>query len=144
MARSIITLAACAALFSGCGGGAAGAGPRGWTHSADGLWSNPRSARDQFTATSVPYDGTMKDLASLTATNIVLRNKAKLVKAAPFSRCPAVAATQTFSLPGGGVMLVAFSVQNGRRVQTEYVRAGKEANDPAAIDAMAANVCALP
>lgn len=144
MVRSIIMLAACAALFSGCAGPAAGTGPRGWDHYMDGLWTNPRSKHDEYTAVSDRYDGTLKDLASLTTTNIVLHTHAKLESAAPFPPCPAIAGLQVFKLPGNSIAKVAFAVQNGRRVQVEYIRPAKEPDDPAAIDAMAANVCALP
>jgi hypothetical protein len=139
-------LAAGAALFSGCAGSdvGIGTGPRGWNHYGDGLWTNPRSKHDEFTAVNAPFGGTLQDLASQTTTTFVLSLKAKLVGAVPFSPCPAVAGLQTFSLSGGTVMQVAFSVQNGRRVQVEYIRPGKEPVDPAVIDAMAANVCVLP
>ncbi len=137
-------LAACAALFSGCGGSADGSGPRGWNHYMDGLWTNPRSKHEEFTATSDRFDGTLSDLASVTTTNIVLHNKAKLVSAAPFPQCPALAGLQVFKLPNGTLAKVAFAVRNGRRVQAEYIRPAQEADDPAAIDAMAADVCVLP
>jgi hypothetical protein len=146
MVRSIIMLAACAALFSGCSGSdvGIGTGPRGWSHYGDGLWTNPRSKHDEYTAVNDRFEGTLQDLASQTTTKFVLGLKAKLGSAVPFPRCPAVAGLQTFSLSGGTVMQVAFSVQNGRMVQVEYIRPGKEPVDPAVTDAMAANVCVLP
>jgi hypothetical protein len=137
-------LAACAALFSGCGSSGGGTGPRGWNHAAGGLWTDPRSKQDEFRVTSEPYDGTLKDLASLTTTNLVLRTHAKLDSAAAFSPCPALAGLQGFTLPDGTLAKVAFAVRNGRRIQAEYVRSAEEPVDPAAIDALAANVCALP
>jgi hypothetical protein len=144
MVRSIIMLAACAALFSGCAGSSGATGPRGWTQEHEGLWDNPHAPHDYFTAASSPYDGTLKDLASQTTTDMVLTNKAKLVSAAPLPQCPALAGLQVFTLRGGFRAKVAFAVRDGKRIQAQYIRPAPEPDDPAAIDALAANVCALP
>ena len=146
MFRRIITLAACAALFSGCGGPGDSSGPRGWVHDSDGLWTNRRSQHDRFTAVSAPFDGTLKDLASQITTDVVLRNRGQYIRGVPFARCPGEAGLQTFTLGKARTLFlqVAFSVQNGRRVQASYQRGADEPDDPAAIDAMAANVCVMP
>lgn len=146
MPRRIITLTACAALFSGCGASGGSVGPQGWQRSADGSWVSPRSKNDVFTTSNAPFDGTLKDLASQTTTDIVLRNHATYLKGLPFARCPGEAGLQTFSAGRRGAQLlqVAFSVQNGRKMQATYLRSASEPDDPAAIDALAANVCVVP
>jgi len=147
MRRSVITLVACGALFSGCSGSNAAGGPRGWNQTAEHVWSNPHAKSDTFTIESRPYNGTLADLASLTTMNVVLRGPAKdrpkLVNAVPFTRCPAVAGLQTYKL-SDRLEEVAFAVEGSQRIQASYIRLAKEPDDPAAIDAMAANVCALP
>ena len=110
----------------------------------DDVWTKPASKHDVFIAETRSYSGTLADLASLTTTNMVLHGKAKLLSAAPFQPCPALAGLQTYQAAGKRLVKVAFAVQNGRMVQAKYLRDDAERDDPAAIDAMAANVCALP
>lgn len=137
------------AFLAGCASSGFGSGPRGWTPgSMPGLWVNPRSPKQTFRASGSPFSGTLSDLASQKTTEVIMNNRAlgaKFLTAAPFSRCPAVAGLQSFALRSvHQIAEVAFAVQGSRQVTVIYRRPVGDAEDPAAIDAMAANVCALP
>ncbi len=113
-----------------------------------GLWVNPQASKQTWIAAGGPYSGTLSDLASQKTTEVILNNKAlgaKFLNGVPFSRCPAVAGLQTFALRSIHMIAeVAFAVQGSRQVTVTYQKLIGDPDDPAAIDAMAANVCALP
>jgi len=146
MHKNTIAFVACAAILSSCAGSGSGSGPRGWTQTnGAGSWVNPKAPKQTFSVLSAPFDGTLKDLASQITTNIILTNqamRAKFVDGLPFTRCPGEAIFQTYSMAAvKSIIEVAFAVQDGKKVVAEYRRPATDKDDPAAVDAMAANVC---
>ena len=137
---------ACAVALPACSANGSPSGPRGWKTAADGSWVNPADARQSFRVVAGAFDGTLKDLASQTTTDVILQRQVKYRSGVPFSRCPGEAGLQTFASakPDGIVVQAAFSVQNGKRTVAEYARPASQKDDPAAIDALAANICVVP
>jgi hypothetical protein len=148
MRRSIGVLTI-AAFLAGCSSSGFGSGPRGWkAGNVAGLWVNPRASKETWIAVSGPFSGTLSDLASQETTDVILANKAlgaRFLSGVPFTRCPGEAGLQLFSLRSAKMVAeVAFAVQGSRQVTVTYQKPTGDPDDPAAIDAMAANVCALP
>lgn len=146
MRLMFFALAACVLALAACSSGGTPSGPRGWKTSGNSGWVNPADTRETFLVSSASFDGTLKDLASQTTTDIILRRQVKYRGGVPFSRCPGEAGLQTFesAKPPATVVEAAFSVQNNKRILAEYIRPASERDDPAAIDALAANVCVVP
>lgn len=131
-ARSISLAACCfAALPAACGSGGQAFQPRPGQH---------------FEFKQAPSAGaSLSDLASQVTTDTLLRHRgAKLRKAEPFPPCPGEAGEQTFTLPGGDVLHIAFTVWNGTAKTAAYQRPARAADDPAAIDALRRVVCTSP
>ena len=106
---------------------------------------SPNSPQETFRIAAGPFDGTLKDLASQTTTDVILQQQVKYRSGVPFSPCPGEAGLQTFaSVPPAKVVQAAFSVQNGRKVVAEYIRPVQKPDDAAATAALAANVCVTP
>lgn len=59
----------------------------------------------------------------------------------PFAPCPGEAGLATYRLPGGRVLEVAFSVNNGQDVIAQYERPAGVADAPAALTALQQAVC---
>lgn len=129
-----ISLAACwsAALLAACGG-------------SGGQAFQPRPGQ-HFAVKQTPSAGrSLGDLASQVTTDTLLsRRGAKLRKAEPFPPCPGEAGEQTFTLPGGDVLQIAFTVWNGTAKTAAYQRPARASDDPAAIDALRRVVCTSP
>lgn len=92
------------------------------------------------------WNGSLKDLASQTAANIVLKYRgAKLLRADPFPACTGEAGLQTFTLPGKGgaaqILRVAFTQWSGPAVTVIYERPRSSPDSKEAVDAMTRSLC---
>ncbi|HEV2260898.1 MAG TPA: hypothetical protein VGR69_01245 [Candidatus Rubrimentiphilum sp.] len=139
--RGVVALTICTLVLTGCGNRTGPTFPQGWKQSGNGTWVNPASPMQWLTISSQPFSGTLKDLASQTTINVVLRNRsAHFTGANTFSPCPGEAGLQTFR-QDGKILQAAFSVWNGQAVTVVYSRPASAADDKAALAAMAGNVC---
>lgn len=139
--RNVIAIAICTLLLTGCGNRTGPTFPQGWKQPVGGKWVNPQSPVQWLTISSQPFSGTLKDLASQTTINVLLRNRAAhFTGAANFSPCPGEAGLQTFR-QGDKLLQAAFSVWNGQAVTVVYSRPASQPDDKAALAAMAGNVC---
>lgn len=121
--------------------------PAGWQPIAgtQGGWTTGTGANTQiYLYATRSFGGTLQDLASQEAVNVLLRNRgAKFQGSDPFAPCPGAAAVATFKLPGSRVLERGFSVQNGQTVEVTYVRPAGAPADAAATEAMKGALCAL-
>lgn len=91
------------------------------------------------------FGGTLQDLASQEAVNVVLRYRgAKFHGSNPFGPCPGAAGVATFSLEGSRILERGFAAQNGKATETSYLRPAAAPPDDAVLDAMKAALCAAP
>lgn len=140
----------CAAALAACGGHGSPqpAHPDGWKAQSGAAlaWVAPEDPRERYTASRDPgWNGSLKDLSSQVATNIILQYKgARLVRTDPFPACPGEAGVQTFALSGfhgHEVLRAAFTQWSGPAVTIIYRRPGELPDDKAAVDAMTRAVC---
>lgn len=136
------------AATGGCGGGSGTPGepshPAGWTKSMQNgveTWSKPNSPAQVFTATSKPFDGTTKDLASQITLDTVLKRHGKLLRTVAFPPCPGEAGVQTYSIPPSTLLTIAYAAYGDKALTASYSRPKNAPEDPAATDAMRSTVC---
>jgi len=139
MKKRPIALAACL-LLAACASSTPS--PAGWQPKpgATGLWTS--SAGDQtYSYSHRPFTGTLQDLASQEAINVVLRYKGShFVRSVVFTPCPGMAAVASFTY-GGNLLEEGFGLQNGQAVLVAYVRPKDQPSDVAADAAMEKALC---
>lgn len=155
---SAALLGAAVLLTSGCGGipgPHVRAHPAGWKEQAakgaNPVWFNPQRPREQYMSfRQEHFNGSLKDLASLTTTNVILRHRgSRYVNGVPLPACPGEAGLQTYTLPAGAghpsdLLKVAFTVWNNTAITIEYERPSKASDSKSAMQAMAESVCTAP
>ena len=144
-------LAIALALLAGtsaCGGGNGTPGepshPSGWTKSMQNgveTWTNPNAPSETFIATSKPFDGTTKDLASQITLDTVLKRHGKLLHTVAFPPCPGEAGLQTYRLRPSTLLTVAYAAYGDKALTATYSRPEKAGEDAAAMDAIRRTVC---
>jgi hypothetical protein len=139
-----LAMAACAlaAALAACSSGPPF--PAGWqpVPATRSVWqSGAGAARQTYAYSKARFDGTLQDLASREAVNIVLRYRgAKFKKSDVFGPCPGMAAIATFA-DGARTLQEGFTVQNGYAVTVLYARPAGAADDPAVTRAMQRTLC---
>lgn len=97
---------------------------------------------ERYTYRSTAYVGGLQSLASELAVDTVQRySGSRLLRSIPFPACPGEAGLATYTLPGGRLLEVAFTVINGNAIDAEYLRPRSIGEAPAAITAMRQAVC---
>ncbi len=137
--RTFASVFAAAALLAACAHQSPA--PSGWQPQpgASAAWS---SGAQRYAYAQRAFSGTLQDLASQEAVNVVLQHHgAKFSRSDVFAPCPGRAAMATFALPGGDVLEDAFAVTNGKALVVTYVRPAGTAIDPAVEDAMQRALC---
>jgi hypothetical protein len=132
--------ALCAAALVACTTQASTA-PAGWQPrpGASAAWT---SGAQQYSYAQRAYPGTLQDLASAEAVNVVMQHHgAKFQGSDIFQSCPGRAAVATFTLPGGQILQEAFAVQNDQAIVATYIRPQGTAVDPAVSTAMNGVLC---
>lgn len=92
------------------------------------------------------WSGSLKELASQTAANVVLKYEgAKLLRADPFPGCTGEAGLQTFAVPGKGgapqILRAGFTQWNGPAVTVIYKRPRGSPDSREAVEAMTRSLC---
>lgn len=122
--------------------------PAGWQPipGAKSGWTTGTGADTQiYLYASRSFGGTLQDLASQEAVNVLLRYRgAKFRGSEPFAPCPGAAGVATFRLEGSRVLQRGFAVQNAKAIETTYLRPAAAPVDAAATEAMKAALCAAP
>ena len=133
-------------MLAGCGG-AGSPVPAGWqpVPGQAGTWATGSGAsRQTYAYSKTPYDGTLQDLASREAVNVVLRHRgAKFDRSDVYPPCPGMGAIATFS-DGASTLQEGFAVQGDSAVRVLYVRPAQTPDDPAATAAMQRALCVAP
>ncbi|HVA34455.1 MAG TPA: hypothetical protein VNG31_09920, partial [Candidatus Baltobacteraceae bacterium] len=111
------------AALVGCGGSPQ---PAGWqpVPGSPNVWTTGRGgAAQRYSYEKKPFPGTLQDLASQQAINVVLRNRgAKLERSDVFTPCPGMAAIAYFHLGKDRNLDQGFAVQGDNAVIVTYVR----------------------
>lgn len=132
-----------ALVLAGCS--AASPAPKDWTAipgSSDAWTRGGGAAREEYSYSQKSFSGTLQDLASAVAIDVLLRNRgAKLRRSNPFSPCPGAAGVATFSLGGGKTLQEGFAVRDGRAVRTLYTLPSGAKPDPNVTAAMQNVLC---
>jgi hypothetical protein len=90
------------------------------------------------------FSGTLQDLASQEAVNVVLREHgAKFLKSNVFTPCPGMAAIAYFTLGPSQLLEEGFAVQGDQAVLARYTRPVGAAPDPAVSTAMERALCVV-
>lgn len=141
--RRLAAALGAALLLGGCGGGAGG--PAGWQQdpkSATSWQTGSGKGAQSYTLDRRDFTGTLQDLASAEATNVVLKRRgAKFDRSDVFGPCPGQAALVRFSLPNGRLLQEGLAVLNGRAVVAGYERPASAQDDPAALQALERALC---
>jgi len=134
------TIATCAvALLCACANQSAG--PAGWQLQS-GTGNAWTSGGQQYVYTKKAFAGTLQDLASQEAVNVVLQHRgSKFQRSVPLTGCPGHAAIASFRFADGTVLQEGFAVANGQAFTIAYSRPSGAAVDPAAADAMQRTLC---
>jgi len=91
-----------------------------------------------------PFDGDLKAYASQSTVDVVLQHPgARFASSAPYPDCPALAGLATYTLKGGDVLLLAFTVRAEGATSVAYQRPARAPADPGLMDAMKREVCRL-
>ncbi len=121
--------------------------PAGWQPlaGAQTAWTSGGGSRAQsYVYLKRRFEGSLNDLASQEAVNVVLRHTgARFVASAPFKPCPGQAAVATFRV-GATLLAQGFAVENGDAVEVTYVRPNHAAFDPVVRTAMIHALCVAP
>ena len=139
MRKQPIAVAAACLLLAAC---SATPAPAGWQPKpgASGLWASA-SGTQTYSYTRRSFGGSLQDLASQEAVNVVLRNRGShFIKSDVFKPCPGMAAVANFSY-GNDVIDEGFAVQSGQAVLVAYTRPKDSPVDPAAENAMEKALC---
>jgi hypothetical protein len=104
-------------------------------------WSQGRgAAREEYSYSRRPFSGTLQDLASAVAIDVLLHSRgAKLRSSEPFAPCPGAAGIATVALPGGTTLREGFAVRDALAVRTVYAlpaAAQPDANVQAAMQSL--------
>ena len=122
--------------------------PAGWQPLAGAAtgWTSGAGANAQvYLYATRSFGGTLQDLASQEAVNVLLRYRgAKFHGSDPFGPCPGEAGVATFSLQGSRILERGFAVQNGKAIETSYLRPVSAQPDLAVLHAMKAALCVAP
>jgi hypothetical protein len=134
------------ATLSACGGAAhAQAHPEGWLQQGQGAtaaWVDPAGHQRYWTSTRSTGATTLKDLSAEVASDTVLSvHGARMNDVEPLPSCPGEAGVQTYRLPGGDVLEVAFGLYQGQALLAYYRRPARLQPSPAALKATASTVC---
>jgi hypothetical protein len=122
----------------------ASAAPKGWTPVAGSstAWSRGNGGRlEAYSYGRRPFSGTLSDLASRVAIDIVLRNGRAKLRSDPFAPCPGEAGLATVLQRGGKPLEEGFAVRDGVAVRTTYIRPAGAPPDPNVTAAMQAVLC---
>lgn len=122
--------------------------PQGWhpvPGSSAGWTSGTGSSAQTYYYAKKSFGGTLQDLASQQAVNVVLRYRgAKLQSSDPFGPCPGLAAVASFKLGETKLLQQGFAVQSGQAVQVTYIRPAGQPVEPAVAAAMKRVLCSAP
>jgi hypothetical protein len=133
-------------LLAACG--TASPAPSGWqpiAGTSTGWTSGTGSSAETYRFAKRSFGGTLQDLASQEAINVVMRYVgAKLQSSDPFGPCPGMAAVASFRLGTSKLLAQGFAVQNGQAVQTTYIRPVGKPVDRAVAQAMQRTLCRAP
>lgn len=134
------TLAACSH--------ASATAPSGWQPlpGPSGAWTNGNGANAAtYALTRRPYGGTLQDLASTVAIDVLLHHRgARLVGSVPFRPCPGAAGVATFTVPRGRRLDEGFAVRDGTSIRTSYERPAATPEDQGVLEAMRNALCIPP
>jgi hypothetical protein len=144
--RPILGTAMTIAL-SACSGGSQA--PAGWqlVPGTSASWTTGAGAsRQRYDYAKRSYDGSLHDLASQQAIDIVLRHPGAIFRHSdPFAACPGLAAVETFAVGKRSVLQIAFATQpNGQAVIVTYDRPAGTPVDPSVAGAMKRALCVTP
>jgi hypothetical protein len=124
---------------------AASPAPKGWLAipGSNDAWSQGRGvARQEYSYSQKRFSGTLQDLASAVAIDVLLHNRgAKLRSSEPFAPCPGAAGVATVALPGGETLREGFAVRDALAVRTVYALPAAARPDPNVQDAMQSVLC---
>lgn len=145
MKKGLLKIAALTVLVAGlaaCNGGSMG--PDGWQAAAGSTtqWTKTAGgAAQQYSLDEKTFGGSLQDLASQQAINVVLQNKgAKFKRSDIFDPCPGRAALATYESPSVTIQQ-GISVIGGNSVIVTYTRPKGSTADPAVAAAMEKALC---
>jgi hypothetical protein len=119
-------------VLAACNG--ASPAPKGWTavEGSSDAWSRgQRAARQEYSYSRRRFPGTLQDLASAVAIDVLLHNRgARLRSSEAFAPCPGAAGVATVSLPAGTTLREGFAVRDTMAVRTAYVLPAAAQPDP--------------
>lgn len=117
--------------------------PEGWPQLSRDVWATASDAGpERYAYVSVPTTGSLSDLASSQAIATVERfHGSRLLSSAPFPACPGEAGLARYTLPGGEVLEVAFTVYQGSATTVFYRRPKSLPDAPSVTAAMRQTVC---
>ena len=131
------------ATLVGCAGGSPQ--PAGWqpVPGTPNAWTTGLgSAAQRYSYEKKAFPGTLQDLASQQAINVVLRNRgAKLERSDVFAPCPGMAAIAYFQLGKDRKLDQGFAVQGDNAVIVTYIRPAAAPTDPNVSRAMERALC---
>jgi len=110
------------------------------------VWTTGKGvSMQEYDYASKPYTGSLQDLASLEAVDVVLhRHGAKFTGSDVFAPCPGQAAVATFAYGKDRMLLQAFAVQRGQAVLITYIRPKNIDIDPEVHTALDSALCVAP
>jgi hypothetical protein len=115
-----------------------GPSPAGWT-------TGTGAAQQEYDYQRKPFTGTLQDLASLQAVDVVLhRHGAKFTSSDTFAPCPGQAAVATFAYGKDRTLLQGFALQSGQAVLITYIRPKNTDIDPEVRTVLDSALCVAP
>ena len=138
-----VSIAVCVAALAACSGRGSLA-PDGWqpVGGAPDAWTKGAGpAQQRYTYVKRPFAGTLQDLASREAVDVVLQHRgAKFRSSDVFAACPGQAAVAVFT-EGTRTLKEGFATQNGMAAMVTYERPSSAPDDSAVERAMQAALC---